>query len=245
MWMQCTYCIFGCVDCRVCHNSTVHHLCSYYGQAALCDRAGQYIFVLWFLLLPSFFLTYTQPSEIGCLPYFHTLCSLSAYLECRSEMCCTRLAENTGRKKSPKSRNTVAQLYRAVSLQLRHVSTIGKKIVKQQYLLHMWGQYAEPRPTNGWDQFGSLGHPANFNGFRVLASLLHRCRSPETNQTLHNVWPSPGLVHYLYIFGSCPLMEFIVRCKIHFAIKSCVLLYFQHYCTVLEQLAWARLCGVE
>jgi len=53
------------------------------------------------------------------------------------------------------------------------------------------------------------GTQANFNGFRVLASLLQRRRSPEANQTLHNVWPSPGLLHYVYIFGgSCPLTEF-------------------------------------
>jgi len=31
----------------------------------------------------------------------HTWCGLSANLECMSEMCCTRLAENTGHKKSP------------------------------------------------------------------------------------------------------------------------------------------------
>ena len=31
---------------------------------------------------------------------------------------------------------TIAQLCRAISSQLRHVSTIGKKLVKQQYLLH-------------------------------------------------------------------------------------------------------------
>ena len=46
-----------------------------------------------------------------------------------------------------------------------------------------------------------MGIPANFNGFRVFASLLHRRRSREVNQTLHDVWPSPGLVHYIYIFG--------------------------------------------
>jgi len=45
----------------------------------------------------------------------------------------------------------------------------------------------------------------------VLASLLQRRRSTEVNQTLHDVWPSPGLVglHYVYIFGSSyPLTEF-------------------------------------
>jgi len=63
----------------------------------------------------------------------------SANLECMSEMCGTRLAENTGRKKVAKNRHlgTIAQLCRAISSQLRHVSTIGKKLVKQQYVLHM------------------------------------------------------------------------------------------------------------
>jgi len=32
---------------------------------------------------------------------------------------------------------TIAQLCRAISSQQRHVSTIGKKPVKQQYLFHM------------------------------------------------------------------------------------------------------------
>jgi len=42
---------------------------------------------------------------------------LSANLGCRSETCCTRLAENTGRKKSPKIRylRTIVQLCRAIS----------------------------------------------------------------------------------------------------------------------------------
>jgi len=59
----------------------------------------------------------------------------------------------------------------------------------------------------GW---GSLvwGAPANFNRFRVLASLLQRRRSPEANQTLHDVWPSPELVHICISGGCCPLTEF-------------------------------------
>jgi len=46
-----------------------------------------------------------------------------------SETCCTWLAGNAGRKKSPKSRHlrTIVQLCRAISSQLRHVSTIRKK----------------------------------------------------------------------------------------------------------------------
>ena len=49
---------------------------------------------------------------------------------------------------------------------------------------------------------GVWGTPATFNGCRVLASLLHRRRSVEVNQTLHDVWPSPGLVHYIHFFGA-------------------------------------------
>jgi len=56
---------------------------------------------------------------------------------------------------------------------------------------------------------GVWGTSANCNGFRVLASLLQRRRSPDANQTLHDVWPSSGLLHYIYTFGgSCPLTEF-------------------------------------
>jgi len=58
------------------------------------------------------------------------------------------------------------------------------------------------------------GTPANFNGFRVSPSLVQRRRSPEANHTLHDVWPSPGLVHYIYIFGgSCPWRNF-AKCKL-------------------------------
>jgi len=60
-------------------------------------------------------------------------------------------------------------------------------------------------------EIGSLvcGTPANFNRFRVLASLLHRRRSSEANQTLHDVCPSSGLVRYIYTFGgSYRLREF-------------------------------------
>jgi len=58
---------------------------------------------------------------------------------------------------------------------------------------------------------GEWGTPANFNGFLVLPSLLQRRRSPEANQTLYDVWQSPGLVHYIYIFGTlAPLSDGIL-----------------------------------
>ena len=39
---------------------------------------------------------------------------------------------------------------------------------------------------------------------RVLSSLLHRRHSMEDNHTLHDVWPSPGLVHYIHFWGLLP-----------------------------------------
>ena len=154
---------------------------------------------------------------------------------------------NTGRKnyakKSPSGHHRT--ICRAISSQLRHISTIGKILVIQQYLLHMFSQYGERRPTNGWDRLVSLASQQISKGFRVLASLLHRRWSTEVNQTLHDVWPSPGLVHYIYIFrGCCPLTEFCPWCKIHFASKSCVIIYWQRYCMALEQWARAKLCGM-
>jgi len=48
---------------------------------------------------------------------------------------------------------------------------------------------------------GVLGTPANLNGFRVVASLLQPRRWMEVNQTLHDVWPSPRVVHHIYTFS--------------------------------------------
>jgi len=107
------------------------------------------IIVLTSDLYLSFFLA-SAVADWGCLPYFDTWCGSSANLECRSETCYTRLAGNAGRKKLPKMRHlgTIVQLCRAISSQLRHVSTNGKP-VKQQYLPHMPLQYGELRSTSG------------------------------------------------------------------------------------------------
>jgi len=53
------------------------------------------------------------------------------------------------------------------------------------------------------------GTQANFSGFHVLALLLQQRHSTEASQTFHSVWPLPGLVDYIYIFGGCcSVMEF-------------------------------------
>jgi len=65
------------------------------------------ICVIIFLLCGFFFFIF--PRLISAVedwmytPYFHTWCSLSANLGCRSDTCCTWLAKNTGRKISKKN----------------------------------------------------------------------------------------------------------------------------------------------
>jgi len=54
-----------------------------------------------------------------------------------------------------------------------------KKLVKQQYRLHMSSQYGELRPTSGWHRFGSLGHPSYFQQFPRLRSVTTRQSSSE------------------------------------------------------------------
>jgi len=138
------------------------------------------IFLL--LLLSSFF---SSPNLSGRrLDVYHT--STHGNLRCRSETCCTRLAGNAGRKNVAKNRHlgTIAQICRAISSQLRHVSTIGKKLVKQRYVLHMSSQYGELRHTNGWDLSGSLGHPCKFQRVSRLDCLTVRHLVVGVSQTL-------------------------------------------------------------
>ena len=92
-----------------------------------------YIFVLLFVLVSFFLLFLSSPNfsrRNWMSTILHTWCGLSANLRCRSETCCAGLAASTGRKKSSKNRNqgAIAQLCRAISSQLRHISTIGKTL---------------------------------------------------------------------------------------------------------------------
>jgi len=130
-----------------------------------------------------FFLAYSQPSEIGCLPYFRTWCGLSVNLECMSEMCCTRLAENTGRKN--RHFGSIAQLCWAVSSQLTRVSTIRKE--------NWLNTDTSSTFSHNMVNFGLLtaeicwwlwGTPAYFNRFRILAAFLHGTLVLLISQTL-------------------------------------------------------------
>jgi len=147
-------------------------------MAALWNRAGHYIFIVWFLLSFFFFFSFFSSPNLSRrrLDVYHTWCGLSANLGCRCETCCTWLAENTGHTKSPTIRHlrTIEQFCRAVPSQLRHVSTIGKKLlnsnISPRVLTISWTSAHALTADIG---SGVLGNPANFNGFRVLAKLRY------------------------------------------------------------------------
>jgi len=76
----------------------------------------------------------------------------------------------------PKIRHlgTIAQLCQAVSSQLRHVSTIGKKLLNSNISPTCPHNMVNLRPTNCSDPFGSLGHPCKFQRVSLLGSATAR-----------------------------------------------------------------------
>jgi len=97
-----------------------------------------------------------------------------------------RLAENTGCENCQKFA-IWAPLHNFVTLYLRNSTKTRidnrKKLVKQQYFLTCPYNMANFSPLAA--EVGSLVWcPANFNGFRVLAALLHGTLVAGVSQTL-------------------------------------------------------------
>jgi len=152
-------------------------------MAALRSRCGHYNFAVWFLS-SIFFPRLSQRPQIGCLPYFDTWCGpvriYNAGLKCAArgslEMQDPKTAET-------RHLGTIAQLCRPISSQLRHVSTIGKIIINSSIFPtcpHNMGKFG---PLTAKIGSGVWGTPANFNGFLVLAALLHGTLVVGVSQT--------------------------------------------------------------
>jgi len=143
-------------------------------MAALCSRCGHYIFALLFLL--SVYLLFSLPN-LSCrrLDVYHTpthgvalVRIYNAGLKCA--------ARGSLEIQDPKNRHlgTIAPLYCAISSQLWHISTIGKKVMLNSnvsptcpHIKVNFGPLAAKICRWVWDT------PAHFNGFRILAALLH------------------------------------------------------------------------
>jgi len=146
-------------------------------MAALRSRCGHYVFALWFLVSSICFISSPILScrWLDVYHNFYTWCDHSANLECSSETCCTQLAGNAG----PKIRQTIAiwePLHSFVGLCLRNWGTY------RQSEKNLLSSNTSPICPYNIVNFGLLaaeiislvwGTIANFNGFRVLAALLH------------------------------------------------------------------------
>jgi len=134
-----------------------------------------------------------------------------------------------------------------VGLCLRNWRTYrqSEKLVKQQYLPHMFSQYGELRPTGGWDRFTSLGHPSKFQwvscvGFITAQTSLNGGQ-PNCARCFTVFWAGTLHIHFP---GLLPLREF---CQVQNSLcvqvlHSSILAALLH--TALKQWAWAKLCGV-
>jgi len=211
-------------------------------MAALSNRAGHYIFVLWFLL--SFFLSVSfLPRPFSAVADWMStilphIVGLSTNLGCRSEMCCMRLAAIQDAKVAKNSPSTHHRttLSGYIFTTKAHIDN-RKKLIKQQYLPHMSSQ------LHNMVNFGPLA--AEIGSFvwapqqisTGFASWLRYCsdvaqRKPTKLRRMfdrHLGW------YTIFTFSEAvaPYHNF-ARCKIHFASKSGTVLYCQRYCTVLE-----------
>ena len=104
-----------------------------------CVRPKQLNVVNFYVVTQHSFFFFSSPNLSGRrLDAYHTLAHGVALV---------RLAANTGRKKSP-SRHHRTTLSGHVFATKAYIDN-RKTPVKQQYLLHMFPQYGELRPTNG------------------------------------------------------------------------------------------------
>jgi len=90
---------------------------------------------------------------------------------CRSEMCCTRLAGNTGRKKSP--------FWHHCTTLSGHIFATKACIDNRKNLLIWWTS-----ANNGWDRLAGLGHPIIFQRVSSPDSVTARHLVVGVSQTL-------------------------------------------------------------
>jgi len=156
-------------------------------MAAVRSRCGHYIFALWFVLSLFFsFLAYSQPSQIGCLPYLHTCCGLSANLGCRPETCCRWLAEiqdaKIAKNSPPGHHRTTLLGYILVTK--AHIENWKKNLLSSNISSTCAHNMVNFNPLAAEISPVVWGTPDNFNGCRVLAALLHGTPVVGVSQTL-------------------------------------------------------------
>ena len=179
-------------------------------MAAQWNRADHYIFILSFVLLSSFFprlISAVADWMSAILP--HMVC-LSANLRCRSETCCTRLTENTGRKqvakKSPSGHHsTTLSGYifanKAHIDKFQRVSRLGSVTARQSSSQHQPNFAALNRATItlGTGPHSSYGRPVEEGRplyfCPVVSSSIYLFSSPNLSRRRLDVYhtSTPGV----------------------------------------------------
>ena len=127
---------------------------------------------------------FSSPNLSGRRLDVYTRCDLSANFECSSEMYSMRLPANAGPKNSPSGHHHTTLSGYIFTTKARIDNR--KKLAKQLRL---------PTCPHNMVNFGPLaaemfwrvwGTPTNFNGFRVLAALLHGTRVVGVSQSLRH-----------------------------------------------------------
>ena len=145
-----------------------------------CPVVSSSIFLLFFAL--------SQRSQSGCLPYFYTWCGLSANLECRSEnnvlhaaRCKCRTQKSRQKSPSGHHRTTLSGYIFATKARIdnRKSNLLSSNISSTcRHNMVNFGPLAAEIVSLVW------GTPRYFNGFRVLAALLHGTLVVGVSQTL-------------------------------------------------------------
>jgi len=156
-------------------------------MAALWNRAAHYIFMLWFLsIFYLFFLTWFQWPHIGCLPYFDTWCGLCKFrMQVWNVLCAARWKRMTQKiAKNWSSGHHRTTLSGYIFATKAHIDNRKKNFLSSNisstcpHNMVNFSQLAAEIGPVVW------GTPANFNGFRVLAALLHGTVVVDVSQTL-------------------------------------------------------------
>ena len=170
-------------------------------------------------------------------------------------MCCTWLAGNVGPKKSPKicHLGTIAQLCRAISSQLRHIPTIRKNLLSSNisstcpHTVMNFGSLAAEICLRVW------GTPANFNGFRVSAALLHDTLVVGVSQTLGHWTEGATYIrqggHHVGHWPTFLVILFLVMFTVFSLSKNAAIFAFSCFChssgfTVAKLTQLVDLCAV-
>ena len=159
-------------------------------MAALHSRCGHYIFVLWFLLLSSIFLSifFSSPNlSHHRLDVYHASTHglvriYDAGLKCAA--CGLLKIRDAKNRQNIRHLCTIAQLW--WTSQITHISTIRKKLLNSNTSATCPYNMVNFSPLAAAIGSGVWGTPANFNGFCVLVVLLHGTLVVGISQTLRH-----------------------------------------------------------